>query len=301
MATIRHPLAYHPAAALFPMMDPAAFTALRRDISEHGQLEPVVLHQGKIVDGRNRYRALRELGVEPACTSLPEGADPIAFVVSANLHRRHLTASQRAMVGVAVKEAMGEAAAQRRRRGLPHDLAEGPRGDTRELAANLLNVGHGVIDKASHVASTGVPALQSLVVQGQLSVDAAAVVAQETPSAQQQILASGGASGARRFATSQRRKRKAALASMVPEPDHPASTSLSALLSSSQGALVSWAANHSPLEDALVQGRFDKNALPELLSTIADLREMLLDVAGSLAKPQKKAVTRKKKRGRKPR
>jgi ParB-like chromosome segregation protein Spo0J len=49
----------HPAAALFPLLEVESpeFGELVRDLQEHGLLQPIVLHEGKILDGRNRYRA----------------------------------------------------------------------------------------------------------------------------------------------------------------------------------------------------------------------------------------------------
>jgi ParB-like chromosome segregation protein Spo0J len=58
---------FHPAAALFPLMDVDGpeFGELVRDVQEHGLVQPIVLHEGKILDGRNRYRACQHAGVEP--------------------------------------------------------------------------------------------------------------------------------------------------------------------------------------------------------------------------------------------
>lgn len=85
----------HPAAELFPMMTPEAREALKEDIREHGQREWAVLLDGKLLDGRNRYRACQELSIELECCELEAGTDPIAYVLSKNLHRRHLTREQR--------------------------------------------------------------------------------------------------------------------------------------------------------------------------------------------------------------
>ena len=57
--------------------------------------------EGKILDGRNRYRACVELGIEPETTNYT-GNDPVGFSLSLNLHRRHLTSDQRAAIAVDV-------------------------------------------------------------------------------------------------------------------------------------------------------------------------------------------------------
>ena len=91
-------LTAHPAADVFPPMDDDEFDALVKDIEEHGQREPITLLDGQILDGRNRYRALRQLDIEPRYVHWQSDGDPNAYVISKNIHRRHLTASQRAML-----------------------------------------------------------------------------------------------------------------------------------------------------------------------------------------------------------
>jgi len=91
------PLTFHPLADLFPLVDGAEFDQLVADIAANGLLEPIVLFEGRILDGRNRYRACEAADV-PCEFRLFDGDDPAAFVVSLNLRRRHLSESQRAMV-----------------------------------------------------------------------------------------------------------------------------------------------------------------------------------------------------------
>jgi ParB-like chromosome segregation protein Spo0J len=85
---------FHPLATSFPLLEGAEFDELVADVWAHGLLEPIVVLEDMILDGRNRYRACQAAGVEP--TFIPYcGDDPAAFVVSANLHRRHLTQEQK--------------------------------------------------------------------------------------------------------------------------------------------------------------------------------------------------------------
>lgn len=88
----------HPAAELFPMMSETEFQAMKEDIRLHGQNDDVLIWNGTLLDGRNRLRACTELGIDPGWAELPKTLDPVAWVLSHNLHRRHLTTAQRAMV-----------------------------------------------------------------------------------------------------------------------------------------------------------------------------------------------------------
>ena len=88
---------FHPLANIFPLIEGQAYQDLMADILKYGVREPIWLYEGKILDGRNRYRAATAMRVEFE-TSEYTGDNPVAFVVSLNLHRRHLNESQRGMV-----------------------------------------------------------------------------------------------------------------------------------------------------------------------------------------------------------
>jgi hypothetical protein len=130
----RSVLPVHPAAELFPLLSPAELRELGEDIRKHGLQEPITvvrqyrrradgtLHVGEydlvLLDGRNRLEAMeragfalirdgkldktlghRALGLEPLTgggyAELDSDVDPYAFVISRNIHRRHLTAEQK--------------------------------------------------------------------------------------------------------------------------------------------------------------------------------------------------------------
>lgn len=96
-------LKQHPLSAAFPAMNADDFAALMEDIKANGQREPVMVHEGMVLDGWHRYQACVQLGIKPQQFTF-SGADPVAFVLSQNLHRRHLTPSQRAAAVVACSE-----------------------------------------------------------------------------------------------------------------------------------------------------------------------------------------------------
>lgn len=86
------------------MMTADEYAALKLDIERNGLQQPIWIHENKIVDGRSRYRACVELGVEPRLREWSGSGSLLNFVVSANLHRRHLNASQKAMVAVQIEK-----------------------------------------------------------------------------------------------------------------------------------------------------------------------------------------------------
>src|SRR5690242_6164271 len=95
-------LHYHQLANIFPLIEGDAFKALVADVKEHGVREPIWLYQEKILDGRNRYRAASAAKVK--CPSqVYRGNDPLAFVISLNLKRRHLDESQRGLAAARVE------------------------------------------------------------------------------------------------------------------------------------------------------------------------------------------------------
>jgi len=89
---------WHPAACIFPMMPDEDLQALADDIVKHGLREPVVMFDGKVLDGRNRSAACAIAQVTPKTTEfIGTPSDALAFVWSKNRTRRHLDSSQSAM------------------------------------------------------------------------------------------------------------------------------------------------------------------------------------------------------------
>jgi len=130
-------LEYHPLANLFPLLGETELQTLSDDIRDNGLNVPITMYEGKILDGRNRHAACILAGVAPAFTDF-EGHDPVTFVVSTNLHRRHLTTGQRAMIAEALANLQ-----EGRPRKTPKNL-----GVSQTEAAKMLNVSHTSVEQA---------------------------------------------------------------------------------------------------------------------------------------------------------
>ena len=95
----------HVACAALPPMSKAEYRELKADIQVHGQRNAIVTYKGELLDGRHRERALVELGITPKYVEwqpLHDNDSPALYVCSMNVRRRHLTASQRAILGAEI-------------------------------------------------------------------------------------------------------------------------------------------------------------------------------------------------------
>jgi ParB-like nuclease domain len=98
----------HPFSSMFPPISDDDFTTLVADIKANGLLQPIVVYQGKILDGNNRYRAICQGNNEGRFTVEEfkgDDAKARAYVISANIHRRHLSPEQRRVIIAALLKA----------------------------------------------------------------------------------------------------------------------------------------------------------------------------------------------------
>lgn len=174
-------------AEIFPAMSESEFQQLVDDIRENGQREPIWIYQNKIIDGRNRYNACQVLDLEPSTREWSGHGSLINFVVSLNLHRRHLNDSQRAMVARKLATIRSGDNQFQSKEGSPiGEMISQPE------AAELLNVSERSISRASKILRDGVHELVEKVEHGELSLAQAEKISSLPKGKQMRILRRGG-------------------------------------------------------------------------------------------------------------
>lgn len=173
----------HPLSAAFPSMCDEDFAALVVDIEANGQRDPAVLFEGMVIDGWHRTRACDQLAQPLLIVHLPAGIDPVAFVMSRNLHRRHLTASQRAMAVAACANWLpsggqpGSAAAALSDESAVTALSPEPAGKSLAALADDAGVSRRTMAQAAKVVKQATPEVAQAVKDGGLTVERAAGIA----------------------------------------------------------------------------------------------------------------------------
>lgn len=168
----------HPYCSLFPVMTGDAFSDLVRSVREIGLLEPIVIYQDQILDGRNRSLACRNAQVEPQYIQFVGDDDAaLQYAISKNLARRHLTESQRAMIA--------ERLATMKRGGDKSKVSIETL-VSRDDAAQLLNVGKASLARARVVRRDAAPNVTEAVERGEVPVSVAAAAVRAVPNQAEQ-------------------------------------------------------------------------------------------------------------------
>lgn len=227
----------HPLCTLFPRMAGAEFSALVDDIEANGLCQPIVTHDGMILDGGNRYRACLEAGIEPTFVEF-EGDNLVSFVLSANLHRRHMSAGQQAAI-VASAQDWGKAQTV----GNPQ-LRNVAQLDTAKDRAAQSGASHRTQQMADKVAKAD-PELAKQVAHGEVTLPKAVAKVEGKPAKQ---------------------KRTVEQPVALPESDE---------LSAARYAITELADENSELRDRLAIEAMDASDEEKLLAqeTIAELRQ----------------------------
>lgn len=193
---------FHEAAEIFPL-DEENLQGLSEDIGRNGQMKPIEVLDGKILDGRRRFKACKLAGVEPEFKDVKTD-DPVTYVLSLNLHRRHLSETQRSVVGARAKPLYEKIAKERlhdaQERGrqkqkgtvanLPQSNGETKRApSSRDMAAEAVGVSGRSIDYATDVLRRGTAAMIAAVEADKIAVSTASRMVSLEPEEQDEYVA----------------------------------------------------------------------------------------------------------------
>ncbi len=195
----------HELSLAFPDMPADQFRRFVADIKANGLNNPIVLFEGKILDGRHRYRACREVGVTPMFREFQEGnpdeashGDPVAYVQSENAARRQLTESQLAyaITHPNILEFEKRRAAERIAAG-GGDQKSGSAvrrdpvpdaGRASEKLAEKAGVGRRSVERAIKVREAGIPEVNEAVAKGEVSLNMAEKIVKLKPASQARVM-----------------------------------------------------------------------------------------------------------------
>ena len=177
----------HPIVYLLPPMPDIEYGQLVADIKAHGLREPIVLHpDGRVIDGRHRLRACLEAHRTPKYVTWDGSGNLADYVLSLNVRRRHLTASERAEVArklVAYSREHPSPVEANTDETSPHKC-----GLTVAQAAGSLRVSKRSVENAIALHEHGTPELVQAVESGEIAVTPAATLARETPEVQREAV-----------------------------------------------------------------------------------------------------------------
>lgn len=199
----------HPITEVFPALSDSDYETLKQDIKENGLLEPIWIDaKNRVIDGRHRLRACRELKIKPEFqeTEYTENDIP-GIVVGLNLRRRHLNETQRAWVAAQLVPYFEKVES-----GSENPGTEKPNENTDEAqvsanfpkksgkkdkriqrktatkAAAVVGVSCRSVEDANRVLKDGCDELNQALARGDVAVSDAAKVAKETKATQKKLV-----------------------------------------------------------------------------------------------------------------
>ena len=164
----------HPVADLFPILSTSELNEMAASIKKEGLLNPCVIHEETLIDGRNRIAACKIAGIEPRYIKY-EGSSPVAFIIASNLSRRHLDKGQKIALALEIEPHFAEEAEAIRRT----KIGASRRGETvanvppsnksRDRAAAAVGISGKLVSAAKAIREVD-PVRFEKVKQGKLSV-----------------------------------------------------------------------------------------------------------------------------------
>jgi hypothetical protein len=173
----------HPKCADVREMTADEYDRLITSIARHGYdpAYPIVVHEGMILDGRHRYKACRELNIEPVVIEwAPTGDDTPELVVLRSLARRHMTKSELAALAVEALPAQERLAQERMKAGKADPTAKVRQGTAAKVVAEAAGVSERLVQDAKKLKEDA-PEEFEAVKKGEKSIGEAKEAAKPVP------------------------------------------------------------------------------------------------------------------------
>lgn len=167
---------FDPVTDIFRPMAEVEYAPLKESIKLNGLREPITTQNGKIIDGRSRFRACQELGIEPSYKELDKDESSILYIVDKNLMRRHLSDFDK--VEIAQKLATLPIGSNQHTAGA---------GRSQKVIAELLKTSPDTLQRGKKIFNQGSEGLKNALREGKISVSVGAILADLPKQKQEEI------------------------------------------------------------------------------------------------------------------
>ena len=167
---------------LIPALLPEEYELLRSSIIAEGCRDAILVWNGMIVDGHNRYRICTECGIEYETKEMAfdNRQDAILWILRNQLGRRNINAWQRSQIALKMEPMIAEKAKQQQLSTLKQNTTVLPtltkRTDpinTRSEIATIANVSTGTMAKAKKIINTATPEIIQKLNAGEITINQA--------------------------------------------------------------------------------------------------------------------------------
>ena len=156
---------------LIPPLSPEEFEQLEKNILEEGIRDPLVVWNGVLVDGHNRYEIAKKHGLdyETVERDFYSEDEARAWIIQNQLGRRNLSKYDRSVMALKLKPVVAENAKERQNLGLKS--SQGQR--TKVTLGKIAGVGQDTIRKVEKIEEKATPRTKQLLRDGKLSINQA--------------------------------------------------------------------------------------------------------------------------------
>lgn len=164
-------------ANVAPDLSGKEYSLLKASLLKDGCIDPIVVWNGTIVDGHNRYRICRQnkIPFEVKEMNFKNESEAIQWIIKNQLGRRNLSTYSKCEMVLRFESQLKKIAEMRRREAVSHYRSTGELGGsnmkTRDILAGMADVSHGTLDKAKAICMSGDEKTKDRLRRGEISIN----------------------------------------------------------------------------------------------------------------------------------